>query len=51
MKTNTRIIRPPDRVTDNRQHWRLKLHTIKRNTTTNLTEPLTDARFIEKTAP
>lgn len=46
-KTATRLIRPVDRVTDNRQHWRLKLATTKRNKTTNLTEPETDARFVK----
>lgn len=42
-----RLVRPADRVTDNRQHWRLKIATAKRNKTTNLTEPVTDARFVE----
>ena len=46
MKTRpqTRPIRPVDRVTDNRQHWRLKFATLKRN---HLTEPDTDVRFIK----
>jgi hypothetical protein len=44
-QTATRLIRPVDRVTDNRQHWRLKLSTVRRIKTTNLTEPVTDARF------
>ena len=44
-QTTTRLIRPVDRVTDNRQHWRLKLSTVRRSKTTNLTEPVTDARF------
>ena len=46
-QTATRLIRPVDRVTDNRQHWRLKLSTARRNKTTNLTEPDTDARFVK----
>lgn len=47
MKTRpqTRLIRPVDRVTDNRQLWRLKLSTVRRNNSANLTEPTTDARF------
>jgi len=40
-----RLVRPVDRVTDNRQHWRLKVATLRRNQTTNLVEPVTDARF------
>ena len=44
-QTTTRLIRPVDRVTDNRQHWRLKLSTVRRSKTTNLTEPVADARF------
>lgn len=48
MKTKTpRLVRPVDRVTDNRQHWRLKLSTLRRNQTTNLTEPASDARFVK----
>jgi hypothetical protein len=48
MKPKTpRLVRPADRVTDKRQHWRLKLATLKRNQTANLTEPLTDARFVK----
>ena len=47
-QTTTRLIRPVDRVTDNRQHWRLKLSTIRRNNSTNLTEPETDARFVRR---
>ena len=44
-QTTTRLVRPVDRVTDNRQHWRLKLSTARRNKTTNLTEPTSDVRF------
>lgn len=47
IKTTTRLVRPVDRVTDKRQHWRLKLSTLKRNNSTNLTEPTTDARFVK----
>ena len=47
MKPKTpRLVRPADRVTDNRQHWRLKVATIKRNNFTNLVEPTSDARFV-----
>ena len=42
-----RLVRPADRVTDNRQRWRLKVATLKRNHFTNLTEPTTDARFVK----
>ncbi len=44
-QTATRLVRPVDRVTDNHHHWRLKLSTARRNRMTNLTEPVTDARF------
>lgn len=44
-QTATRLVRPVDRVTDNRQHWRLKVATARRNNFTNLTEPEADARF------
>lgn len=48
MKTKTpRLVRPVDRVTDNRQHWRLKLSTLRRNNSTNLVEPVTDVRFVK----
>jgi hypothetical protein len=39
---NPRLVRPADRVTDKRQHCRLKLAALKRNQMTNLT----DARFV-----
>lgn len=48
MKPKTpRLVRPADRVTDNRQRWRLKFSTLKRNHFTNLTEPTTDMRFVK----